>query len=88
MVALARLLIIALIVLTVIHVSLASYCRAVRREKLARRWEADGRPGERDAYVAEGMRDYEHSLRRRLVLGVYVVPLTAMILIIYVTNLG
>lgn len=86
MAALARLLIVGFVVLTVIYVSLSWYSRAVRREKLEQWWEDEGQPGDRDTYVAEGLRDYDRSLRRKLILGVYVVPCLAMGTIIYLVN--
>lgn len=86
MAALARLLIVGFVVLTVIYVSLSWYSRAARREKLEQWWEDEGQPGDRDTYVAEGLRDYDRSLRRKLILGVYVVPCLAMGTIIYLVN--
>ncbi|MEQ9261358.1 MAG: hypothetical protein RIG84_19900 [Roseovarius sp.] len=86
MVALARLLVIGFIVLTVIYLSLSLYSRSVRRSKLEDWWEEEGRPGEREAYIAEGMKEYEGSLRRKLIWGVYIVPLAVVSAIIYFTN--
>ena len=86
MAALARLLVIGFVVLTVIYVSLSIYSRSVRRRKLQEWWEEEGRPGELDTYTEEGLRDYEGSLRRKLIWGVYVVPVAVVALIIYLTN--
>jgi hypothetical protein len=90
MAALARLLIVGFVVLTVIYVSISLYSRAVRRSRLEQWWEKEGQPGDRDTYVAEyvaeGLRDYDQSLRRRLILGVYVVPCLAVGTIIYLVN--
>ncbi|WP_397543248.1 hypothetical protein [Roseovarius salis] len=86
MVALARLVVVGFVVLTVIYLSLSLYSRSVRRDKLKRWWEEEGRPGDLDTYIDEGMRDYEHSLRRKLIWGVYVVPVSAVALIIYFIN--
>ncbi len=86
MAALARLLVIGFIVLTVIYISLSLYSRAVRRGKLKTWWEEEGRPGDLDSYVEQGLRDYDGSLRRKLILGVYVVPICLVTLIIYLTN--
>lgn len=91
MVALIRLAVIGLVVLTVIYVVVSLYSRSVRREKLegwADERIAEGRleESERDAFIEEGMRDYEHSLRKKLILGVYVVPIIAVIILVYVTN--
>ncbi len=86
MAALARLLVIGFIVLTVIYISLSLYSRSVRRGKLKTWWEEEGRPGDLDSYVEQGLRDYDGSLRRKLILGVYVVPICLVTLIIYLTN--
>lgn len=86
MAALARLLVIGFVVLTVIYVSLSIYSRSVRRRKLQDWWEEEGRPGELDTYIDEGLRDYEGSLRRKLIWGVYIVPVAVVALIVYLTN--
>ena len=86
MVALARLMVIGFVVLTVIYVSLSLYSRSVRRSKLKTWWEEEGRPGDLDAYVEKGLAEYDGSLRRKLILGVYVVPICVVTLIIYLTN--
>ena len=86
MIALVRLLIIGFVVLTIIFFSLSLYSRAVRRSKLAKWWEDEGRPGDRDTYIEAGLRDYEGSLRRKLIWGVYVVPVCVIVLVIYFTN--
>ncbi|MFU8834772.1 hypothetical protein [Roseovarius autotrophicus] len=86
MVALIRLLIFGLIALTALYLGLLWYFRARRRETMARDWEEAGRPGDRAAYIAEGMAQYERSLRRRLLWLVYIVPVTAIGLLIWLTN--
>jgi Ca2+/Na+ antiporter len=86
MFALARLLGMGLIVLTVVYICLSLYSRSVRREKLETEWEEQGRTGDRDAFVQQGLQDYDHSLRRKLILGVYVVPILVVSAIIYLTN--
>lgn len=86
MLALARFLVIGFVVCTVLYISLSLYSRAVRKTKLREWWEEEGRPGDLDSYVARGLEEYEGSLRRKLILGVYVVPLTLVCVIIYFTN--
>lgn len=75
-----------LIVLTIVYVALSIYSRLVRRRKLIAHWEKKGMTGDRDAFVARGLHKYENSFRKKLLLGVYVVPLGAIALLIYVTN--
>ncbi|MEM7076396.1 MAG: hypothetical protein AAGA28_13730 [Pseudomonadota bacterium] len=86
MAALARLLIIGFVVLTVIFFCLSYYSRSVRRGKLETWWEEEGRPGDREAYIRKGLEQYEGSLRRKLIWGVYVIPLSAIALTVYLTN--
>lgn len=86
MLALARLLGIGFVVLTVIYISLSLYSRRVRRDKLEQEWDEQIGTGNREAFVRAGLKEYDGSLRRKLILGVYIVPLTLMIVIIYLTN--
>lgn len=84
--ALARLFLIAFVILTVIYISLSFYSRARARDRLEAEWDAGDKSGPREAYVQNGLADYDGSLRRRLILGVYVVPMCLVALIIYVVN--
>ena len=86
MLALGRLLVIAFIVLTIIYVGLSLWSRSVRKKKLAEWWEEEGKPGDLDTYIDKGLEEYDSSLRRKLILGVYVIPFSAVALIIYFTN--
>lgn len=86
MIALMRLLIFGGIALGVLYLGLSWYFRAAHRESMERDWEAAGRPGNRDAYVAEGMAQYQRSLRRRLLWLVFILPVTAVVAIIWITN--
>ncbi|MEO1138939.1 MAG: hypothetical protein AAFW87_05730 [Pseudomonadota bacterium] len=86
MAALARLLVIGFIVCTVIYISLSLYSRAVRRGKLKEWWEEEGRPGDLETYIEKGLADYDGSLRRKLIWGVYIVPFSIVAIIIYFTN--
>jgi hypothetical protein len=62
------------------------YSRSVRREELEKEWDAGGIDADRDSYIAEGMRAYEHTLRRRLIGLVYLVPTVIVLVIIYILN--
>ncbi|WP_417726513.1 hypothetical protein [Roseovarius sp.] len=86
MLALMRLLIFGLIALTLLYLAISRYSRSVRRQKMARDWEEAGRPGDRNTYIETGMVQYERSLRKRLIWLVYIVPVTTVVVIIYVTN--
>ena len=82
----ARLLIILFVALTIVYVSLSLYSRSVRRAKLEAEWEEEAMQGDRDAFIKQGLAEYDGSLRRKLILGVYVVPLALIALIIYLVN--
>lgn len=84
--ALMRLLIFGLIALTLLYLGLSWYFRSRRRDRMAQDWTEAGRPGNRDAYIAEGMAQYERSLRRKLLWLVYILPVTAIGLLIWLTN--
>ena len=86
MFALARLFFMGFIVLTVIYVCLSFYSRAVRRSKLKARWDIEGMQGNRDDFVQQGLEEYDGSVRRKLILGVYIVPTVVIVVIIYLTN--
>jgi Ca2+/Na+ antiporter len=77
---------IAFAVLTAIYVIVSIWSRSVRREKLENEWDEGAHDGDRDAFIQAGLRDYDRSLRRKLILGIYVVPLALVLVLVYVTN--
>ncbi len=85
-----RLVIFGFLALSVIYVSLSVYFRSVRRENLEEDWAENhpdgGDPSERSAYIEHGMTEYAGSIRKRLVLLVYIVPIAAIAVIQYLTN--
>lgn len=90
MIALLRLFVFGFIGLSVVYLLVSVYSRSVRRERLEKEWDA-GHPGGadpqgREAHVEAGMKAYHHSLRRRLIILVYVLPLMAMSIIMYYVN--
>ncbi len=87
MLPLLRLLFMLMIVLTVVYVGISIYSRRVRRGKLAARWdEKDILTVDRETFIDRGLKKYDNSIRRKLILGVYIVPLTAIVVLVYVTN--
>lgn len=81
-----RLFFMAFVVLSVIYLSLSLYSRAVRKGKLEQQWIEEGREGDRRAYIRAGLVDYDRSLRRRLILGVYLIPMAIIGTILYLVN--
>jgi hypothetical protein len=90
MIAFARLMIFAFVGLSVLYLIVSVYSRSVRREKLEKRWDAEPPEGqgeaERTAYIEDGMRDYERGLKKRLIWLVYIIPMIAFAVIIYLVN--
>lgn len=83
---LIRLVVIGFIVLTVIYVVLSITSRRAERARLEENWELEGHGGDKEEFVKTGLAAYDGSLRRKLILGVYVVPLAVIGTIIYVVN--
>lgn len=81
-----HMLLVLFVALTVIYISLSFYSRARRRDKLEAEWDAGGIATPREAFVQDGLKEYDRSLRRKLILGVYVVPVCLVALIIYLVN--
>lgn len=91
MIALIRLSFMALIGLSLLYVLVSLYSRSVRREKLEHRAEDEIAAGtlaesDRDAYIRDGMAQYERSLRRKLIWGVIIIPVIAIVGLVYVMN--
>lgn len=72
--------------LAVIYFLVSIYSRSLRREKLENKWDEDIKEGDRDAYIRDGMKDYEGSLRKKLIVLVFVVPVLVVVGLLYVTN--
>jgi Ca2+/Na+ antiporter len=81
-----RMVVIGFVVLTIFYVLLSLYSRSVRREKLEKEWDEEVKTGDRDAYIDKGMAEYEGSLRRKLIVLVYVIPVLLVIGMLYVIN--
>lgn len=86
MFGLLRLVVVLLVVQTVAYIGLSLYSRAVRRGKLKRWWEEKGKTGDKEAFVQRGLRAYDASFRRKLILGVYFVPWVLIAALIYIVN--
>ncbi|PWJ12084.1 hypothetical protein [Jannaschia seohaensis] len=79
MIPISRLLLVLVVALTVVFVSLWFYFRAGERERLAEQWAREQPPLPEHTHIENGLRAYEGGLRRKLILGVYVVPLALVI---------
>jgi Ca2+/Na+ antiporter len=83
---LIRLVLFGFVILTVIYVVLSFTARRAERRRLEQEWELEGLAGDKEEHVRTGLAAYDGSLRRKLILGVYVVPLVAVGTIVYVVN--
>jgi Ca2+/Na+ antiporter len=81
-----RLLVLGFLCLTVVYVCLSIYSRAVRRSRLKRKWHDGPQRIDREAFVRRGLERYDRSVQRKLLLGVYVVPVVLIVTIVYLTN--
>ncbi|MBR9765617.1 MAG: hypothetical protein GYB53_19390 [Rhodobacteraceae bacterium] len=84
--AFLRVAVIGFLVATVAYVVVSIWSRQVRRRKLRRDWEDEGRPGDRRDYVEKGLDEYDDSFRRKLILLIYIVPVLVVAFIIYAVN--
>jgi Ca2+/Na+ antiporter len=86
MIGIIRLVVFGFIALSVVYLLVTLYARSVQREALEKEFDAGGIDGNREAFVAAGMKAYQGSLRRKLLLLVYVVPMVVVGLTIYFVN--
>lgn len=91
MIGLMRAAVLAFVLLTVVYVIVSIYSRSVRREKLEKAWDSDpeklgAESSERDAYIRAGMEAYRNSLRRKLIVLVYIIPMAVVLATAYVVN--
>ena len=70
-------------ILSVVYIALSAYIRWDRRKTLEAEFDAAGEgEEERESFVAQGMSDYDRSLRKKLLLGIYGIPLVIVSLLI------
>lgn len=86
MFALLRLVVVLLVVQTIAYICVSLYSRSVRREKLEARWNEHEMKADKETFVQRGLKRYDNSLRRKLILGVYIVPWVFISVLIYVVN--
>ena len=84
-----KLVVFGFIGLTIIYWSISLYARSVTKERLEDEFDAshpEGDSAARDLFVADGLKDYDKSIRPKLVGLVYVVPTVVIGAIIYTIN--
>ncbi len=86
MIGAMRLFLVLLVIQAIGYVALSFYSRGVRRRKLETWWDEKGKKGNKQAFVERGLHVYDNSFRRKLILGVFVVPWVAIGALIYIVN--
>jgi hypothetical protein len=75
--------------LTLIYVGLSRYQRWEVRRKLEAEYDAaPDHEEERDKFIARGMHEYDRSLKRNLLIGIYGIPLAAFIILFLIAEYG
>lgn len=87
---LIRLLVFGFLGLSIAYLAISFYSRSIRKEKLEDRWvedhPGDGDSPEREAFIHDGMVEYQSGIRPKLILLVYVIPALAALLLLYLIN--
>lgn len=84
---LIRLFVLMAVVLSIIYWLVSIYSRSIRTEKLEDRWEEEKPEGiDRETYVSEGLKKYDKSFRRKLIVLIYIIPFIAVGAVVYATN--
>jgi Ca2+/Na+ antiporter len=86
MIAFVRLAVFGFLFLGVIYLLVSVYSRSVRRERLEKEWDEEINKGDRDAYIKDGMVQYEGSLRKQLIVLVFIVPVVVVTAMLYIIN--
>ncbi len=80
-------LIVLFAILTLVYVVLSQYSRWNHRKTLEADYDAtDHVENTRDDFISEGMARYEHSLSKRLLLGVFVLPIAIIAALLLIAN--
>lgn len=86
MIGILRSVVVGFILLTIVYLTVAMYSRSVRREKLEKAFDVGDIDGDRDTYIKDGMQEYEHGLKRRLLWLIYIVPSAIVAVTVYLVN--
>ena len=76
-------------VLTGIYLALSAYQRWEENKRLQSEYDANpDQELDRDTFIARGMQEYEGSLKRNLLIGVYGLPLAAFVVLYVLAEYG
>lgn len=85
-IGLGRMLLLMLVLLTVVYLSLFFYWRAGAKMRLEEEWVMAGRPDDRDDWIDARIAPIVRRIRLWLVILVYLLPIAALSLYIFLTN--
>jgi len=83
MIGWVRNIVIILVLLTIIYVMLSIASRFKQRQKLKTEYKTANTDAPQDEYIATGMTKYEKSLKPKLFIGVYLIPIMIISVLIY-----
>ncbi|OYU16896.1 MAG: hypothetical protein CFE34_18590 [Rhodobacteraceae bacterium PARR1] len=86
MIGFVKLAVFGLLGLSVLYVALSIYLRSLERERLEKEWDAGGIAGARDAHIDSGLAAHRHSLRKRLLWLVYIIPIAVVMALVWILN--
>lgn len=86
MIGFLKLAVFGLLGLSVLYVSLSIYLRSLERERLEKEWDAGGIAGDRDDHIQRGLASHRHSLRRKLLWLVYIIPIAVVAALVWILN--
>lgn len=86
MIGFFKLAVYGLVGLTLLYLVLSVFLRSLERERLEKEWDAGGIPGSRDDHVQQGLDRHRHSLRRKLLWLVYVIPIVTVVALVWLLN--
>ena len=76
----------AFVILTLFYWALSWYFRSLARGGLEQEWDENVREGDRSEWIDKGMAEYDSSLKKKLVMAVYVIPVIVIVALVYLTN--
>lgn len=86
MIAMVKLFGMLFLALTFFYVLIRIYARSLRKERLEKKWAEEGSQGSRDDYVKAGLKEYDASIRPKLIVLVYIVPFAGIAIVMYLLN--
>ncbi|MEH6632892.1 MAG: hypothetical protein V7776_18900 [Halopseudomonas aestusnigri] len=74
-------------ILTVIYIALSFYYRWDKKRELMAEYNSNPAENQKqEQYVADGLSNYDRSLKRKLLLGVYIVPVMIVLGLLFIAN--